>query len=517
MSRFSFPARLGRGVVATAAVLSLAVTGAGWTMVNSIENAIAEDSGLDFSGDGADGAVDILLVGSDVRTDAQGNPLSEEELSLLRTGEEGTDNTDTILLVRVPNDGSSATVISIPRDTYIDHPEIGPTKINGVYGITKDEVLHRGGIGDDPDEVTVNESGMTVVNDSAADEDLRREAITEGRQALVDAVQELTGTEIDHYAEIGLLGFVLLTDAVGGVDVCLNQDVDEPLSGANFHQGVQTISGSDALSFVRQRHDLPAGDLDRIVRQQVYMSQLAKRVLSTGTLTDPGKLNALNEAVSRSLVIDRNWNVIDFAVQLQNISGNNVRFETIPVTSIDAIGAYGESVVTVNPAQVKNFVAQFGGADAAAAATAEADAAGPQPENITVDVINNTWIDGLAGDVQQFLTGEGFLPGALESAPEQYQTSQIIARSANSPEAQAVSTALGGLPIQTDFTVPEGVVRIVVAEDYTGPRASAPNAGTVDSGMEEDTTFIQSEGSELPPEIAQRPSFDAAEGVPCVN
>lgn len=492
------------------AVVSLAVTGAGWTMVNSIENAIAEDPGLDFAGDGKDGSVDILLVGSDVRTDAQGNPLSPEELAMLHTGEEGTDNTDTILLVRIPNDGSSATVISIPRDTYIDHPTIGPTKINGVYGITKNEVLQEGGIGDEPSEVTVNDAGETVVDDAAADDNLRREAITEGRQALVDAVETLTGAEIDHYAEIGLLGFVLLTDAVGGVDVCLNHDVNEPLSGANFHQGVQTISGAAALSFVRQRHDLPAGDLDRIVRQQVYMSQLAKRILSTGTLTDPGKLNALNDAVSRSLVIDRNWNIIDFAVQLQNISGSNVRFETIPVTAIDAIGAYGESVVTVDPKEVQAYVAQFGGAQAAASATTTTEAAGPNPEDITVDVINNTWIDGLAGDVQQFLVGEGFQPGNLETAPMQYATSQIIAHSASSPEAEAVSTALGGLPIQTDFSLPEGTVRIVVAEDYTGPRGSTTPATT-------ENTFVQSPGSELPPEIAERPTFNAAEGVPCVN
>ncbi|NED68278.1 LytR family transcriptional regulator, partial [Streptomyces sp. SID10244] len=71
-----------------------------------------------------DGAVDILLVGTDSRTDAKGNPLSPSELKMLRSGEEVATNTDTILLIRIPNDGSSATAISIPRDSYVDVPGI---------------------------------------------------------------------------------------------------------------------------------------------------------------------------------------------------------------------------------------------------------------------------------------------------------------------------------------------------------------------------------------------------------
>lgn len=512
MSISPLPARLARGVVALAAVVALVITGIGWTMVRSLEKAIAEDSGLSFSGDGADGAVDILLIGSDVRTDAQGNPLSEAELAELHAGtDEGSDNTDTILLVRVPNDGSSATVISIPRDTYIDAEDIGPTKINGVYGITKNTVLQEGGVGDDPSELTTNADGETIVDDTAASDELRKQAITEGRQALVHAVQDLTGAEIDHYAEIGMLGFVLLTDAVGGVQVCLNDDVDEPFSGAKFHQGVQTIGGNQALSFVRQRHDLPAGDLDRIVRQQVFMSQLTKQILSTGTLTDPGKLNSLNQAVSRSLVIDRNWNIVDFARQMQNVSGGNVRFETIPVTAIDAIGAYGESVVTVNPEQVKQFVAQFGGADAAAAADASGVPKDMQPGDVTVDVVNNTLIDGLAGEVQTYLAGEGYQPGQLSTAEGTYATSQIRAHSVTSPEADLVSKALGGLPIQSDFSIPEGTVQVIIAEDYTGPRGEASATG-------EESSMVQQSGSPLPPEIAERPTFDAGgSDVPCVN
>ncbi|MBZ4341508.1 LCP family protein, partial [Mycobacterium tuberculosis] len=78
--------------------------------------------------------------------------------------------------------------------------------------------------------------------------------------------------------------------------VCLNEAVDEPLSGARFPAGVQTLNGTQALSFVRQRHDLPRGDLDRIVRQQVFMASLVRNVLSAGTLTNPSRLRELSNA-----------------------------------------------------------------------------------------------------------------------------------------------------------------------------------------------------------------------------
>ncbi|PRC52021.1 LytR family transcriptional regulator, partial [Mycobacterium sp. ITM-2017-0098] len=71
---------------------------------------------------------------ADSRTDAHGNPLSDEERAMLRAGDEVSTNTDTIILIRIPNNGQSATAISIPRDSYVEAPGIGKMKINGVYG-----------------------------------------------------------------------------------------------------------------------------------------------------------------------------------------------------------------------------------------------------------------------------------------------------------------------------------------------------------------------------------------------
>ncbi len=115
------------------------------------------------------------------------------------------------------------------------------------------------------------------------------ESAQEGRSTLIQTVEDLTGLQIDHYAEINLLGFYNLTTAIGGVDVCLREPVDDPLSGARFPAGPQTISGAAALAFVRQRHGLPEGDLSRIRRQQVFLAAVADKILSSGTLTNPAR------------------------------------------------------------------------------------------------------------------------------------------------------------------------------------------------------------------------------------
>ncbi|MDT5135508.1 MAG: hypothetical protein QOE41_4819, partial [Mycobacterium sp.] len=259
--------RGGRAAFAVFAIAIMVVTGLAWGKVRSFEDGIFHMSTPLLGRGGDDGAIDILMVGLDSRTDAHGNPLSSEELSKLHAGDDVATNTDTIILVRIPNNGKSATAISIPRDSYVEAPGLGKTKINGVYGQIKEA-----------ERVKLVQSG---VNDAEA-ESRSTEA---GREALIKTVGDLTGVTVDHYGEIGLLGFSLITDAIGGVNVCLKEVVYEPLSGADFPAGWQKLNGPQALSFVRQRHDLPRGDLDRVVRQQAVMASLAHQVISSKTLS----------------------------------------------------------------------------------------------------------------------------------------------------------------------------------------------------------------------------------------
>src|SRR3954453_20491519 len=128
------PARVTRVIAVTVALAIVVGTGVAWGKIRSFESGINHISPIALGEGGEDGAIDILLVGMDARTDAHGNPLSEEELATLRAGDDVSTNTDTIILVRIPNNGKSATAISIPRDSYVDAPGTGRVKINGATG-----------------------------------------------------------------------------------------------------------------------------------------------------------------------------------------------------------------------------------------------------------------------------------------------------------------------------------------------------------------------------------------------
>ena len=223
-------------------------------------------------------------------------------------------NTDTIILVRIPNNGKSATAISIPRDSYVEAPGIG-----------QDEDQRRLRVGAPGEDEGARRAAGRV--DPSVAEPKATEA---GREALIKTVAKLTGVTVDHYAEIGLLGFALITDALGGVDVCLKDAVYEPLSGADFPAGWQKLDGPQALSFVRQRHDLPRGDLDRVVRQQAVMASLAHQVISGKTLSSPATLNRLQDAVQRSVVLSDGWDIMDFVKQLQKLAGGQRRVRHHP-------------------------------------------------------------------------------------------------------------------------------------------------------------------------------------------
>jgi LCP family protein required for cell wall assembly len=287
-----------------------------------------------------DGANDILIVGNDTRTDMQGRPLSAKVLRELRTESTETLNTDTLILLRVPRDGGKSSAISIPRDTSVFVPNLGrEEKINGAYGITKANVTQQ--------MVGAGEKDRAKIN---------RESDDAGRTSLIQAIQGLTGVRVDHYTEVSLYGFYLLTEVIDGVDVCLNHSTSDPDSGASFRRGPQTVRGGDAVAFVRQRKNLPRGDLDRIVRQQVFLSSAMQKVLSGDLLTNTAKLNALQDAVSKSVIMDAGLHFLDLVGMAQTMASGNVQFVTIPVKAVGARNDRQQSIIVVDVPEVHAFV-----------------------------------------------------------------------------------------------------------------------------------------------------------------
>jgi LCP family protein required for cell wall assembly len=208
-----------------------------------------------------------LLVGSDSR---QG--LTPEQQAELTTGDDiGNGRTDTILVVHVPGFGSntSTTMVSLPRDSYVDIPGHGEDKINSAFSIG-------------------------------------------GAPLLAQTVEEATGIRLDHYAEVGFEGFAAMVDAVGGVTMCPPEPVVDPLAGIDLPAGCQKLDGRNALGYVRTRAT-PRADLDRMANQRQFMSALMHRSASPAVLMNPLRWYPLAHAAAQAVTVDTGAHVWDLA------------------------------------------------------------------------------------------------------------------------------------------------------------------------------------------------------------
>jgi LCP family protein required for cell wall assembly len=457
-----------------------------------------------------DGAQDILLVGLDSRTDAYGNPLPKEVMDILHGGiNDGERNTDTMILVHIPIDGRRAVAISFPRDSWVDVGSgFGKHKLNSAFVYKFNDVMK--------DQKNVPQKQA---------EDLAKQ---EGRKNLIATIEKLIGgaVTIDRYAEVNLLSFYEITKAIGGVEVCLNQAVDESKSGAQFPAGQQTVEGAAALSFVRQRYELPNGDFDRIVRQQVFIGSLARKVLSGGVLTDVSKLTDLTDAIKKSVVLSSGWDVTTFAQQMSGLSSGAIDFYTIPTQGPAKIG--GADVIKVDSQQVHDFVASLTGDERLPTSTGPSDSATPPssesvppssstPNNkVTVDLRNASPEQGLAAAVQGILKGKGFLPGTIgDSAPQ--ATSALFYHPGEQAVAQQVVTELGGqFKMSADTSLKAGEVRAVLGKDYPNALGRRLAGQSPTTGTSSATPPVGGSATTVPPPSPSSPPINA-NGVTCVN
>lgn len=260
-----------------------------------------------------------LLVGSDSR-----EGLTPEEQQQLHTGQdEGAQRTDTIMLVHMGSSGT--TLVSLPRDSYVYIPE--HTDVDG----------------------NLQEQRRNKLNAAYSQG---------GAPLLVETVEFNTGLKIDHYMEIGFKGIRDLTDAVGGVDICVPQDYNDEKSNLNVKAGCQELDGVTALAYVRMRYADPRGDIGRIERQQQYLGAVMKKVSKVTTLLNPIAMYQVSTAGTDSVILGESDGIKDVArlgLAMRSIASGSGKIATVPISDPAAETAAGSSVIWDKDAAIAFF------------------------------------------------------------------------------------------------------------------------------------------------------------------
>lgn len=430
---------------------------------------IASLPGLGRLADGTGGvsrAENYLLVGSD-----SGDNLTNAQLKEVGANRSGRDGvrTDTIILVHIPADGRQAKFISFPRDSFVHIPGHPDNKINSAFATGE------------------------------------RERPGGGPAKLVQTVQVLTGQHIDHYLQVSLFGFYTITNAVGGVDVCLSRPAKEPKANIDLPAGRQTLDGKNALAFVRQRYGLPDGDLSRIRRQQYFLGAATRKILSAGVLLNPLRLNALLNAAGDSLKVDPGTSrkdLLDLALRMRSLSAGKVKFQTVPVAGTaarDVPGQRAASVVLLDEAALPGFFAGLD--DKPSASPSSAPALTVPASSVAVTVENGTGRPGLARKVGSALTGVGFRLNQVRSAQRTDYTDTVVRYGADRGDsARTVVAAIPGSVAQADPSLPPSGLVVDVGSSYSGVKpvkvtsGRSPSASPSSSASSAPTTTAADKG-----------------------
>ena len=254
-----------------------------------------------------DGGLNLLIAGSDSR-DKQGDAYGHSEGNL----------NDVTMLLHISSDHSSATVVSFPRDLVVPVPSC-PNPAGGSFDAMSAQ----------PINVTLSYGGLPCT---------------------VLTVEELTGLSIPYAAQIQFNGIVEMSNAVGGVPVCVAEPIDDPFTGVTLEPGTHLLEGADALGFLRTRHGVGDGsDLSRISSQQLFLASLLRTMKSSDTLGDPAKLFGIARAASGNTVLSKSLaspdTLVSIALALRDVDLDDISLVTYP----GATGGEGDYAGKVQP------------------------------------------------------------------------------------------------------------------------------------------------------------------------
>ena len=371
-----------------------------------------------------------LIVGSDSRANIDKNDPNAGAM-LGGGGATPGQRSDTIIVMRVDPKNHTVDMLSIPRDLWIPIAGTGGSeRINSAYSMTN------------------------------------------GRQALIDTIQQDFGIPINHYIEVDFKGFQGVVDAIGGVPMYFDEPMRDSNSGLNItSSGCVTLDGEQALAFARARHleykdpktgkwkTDPTGDLGRITRQQVFIRKVIDRSANKATSLDLAATNSLVDAAVKNLTVDSGFGLdtmVALGRQFKSFSGDQVVSHTLPTTPFTTAG--GAEVLRLDQAGAQPIFDLFKGADAAPAL---------KPSDVTLTVRNAGGVAGAAARAQVALASLGFtVSGADTSTTPSAHTTVHYGADAQDKANLVARHVKGGAEAVADTTLAAGEVQLVLGKNY---------------------------------------------------
>ncbi len=440
------------------------------------------------------GAMNILLMGLESRTDYDGNVLPAKLLAALHAGSvEGVEHenvggqdTNTLILIHIFAGGQKAVGFSIPRDDAVTFPQPydgeSQGKIDQAYGLAWAQSLNQtasSSMSRDQRYFLANEAGQT---------------------ATIATVSAVTGEHIDHFAEVNLAGFYALAQAFHGIEACVKpwdggRNLHDLNSGfSQPHAGYLHLNAAQALAFVRERDNLPNGDLDRTHRQQAVIDYVIWDLGHQGVLTDFGQLTSLLDVAKKYVIASGQWDLLQFASEMHALTGKNLTLSTLPIATTQngyILNGVPQDVNLIDLTYVRQLVQNaFSRPPASPAAKKPGKkpaktAPVPPPSTVTVDVYNGGTTAMLAARVSQAFVSAGYHAGAVGSPSAQAQTvrsaTQVFYGAGEAASAQKIAGYFGATATAAASLAAGHVEVLLGATSTTVPAGLGGSSGTAPS------------------------------------
>jgi LCP family protein required for cell wall assembly len=430
------------GIIAAVLVAALLF---GYAQYRSIWDGIHHDvvTGLGTRPPKYNNAMNILVFGSDSRAG-----LTPRQQVVLHVGKTGCGCSDTIMVVHISPGRRQVVVLNIPRDTMV--PEYACTPGPGYAGQAADP------------------AGVVQINQTLS---------KGGPSCLYKTVEQVTGIHIDHFIQLEFTGVVKVVNDVGGVNVCVPQDISDPDSGLQITAGEHHINGLTFLEFWRARYALADGtDLKRIARDDLLLAEMLRGVIGSGLLSSPTRLlPVVDDAAHAIYATDAGLtqtDLFEIAASFHGLSSHNVQF----IEAVTQPYPPAPAQVELEPGdqQIFSAIAHDTSLPSRTARPAR-PAATAAPADVRVTVMNGTPEQGLAASVAAALSGRGFrlagtpgnVPAATASVIEYPAAGQL-------PAAQALAAQVPGAVLRQDPGVSAGTVELILGTSFAALAPQAP-------------------------------------------